>query len=380
VWLALALLLSAAVPLAQKPGEVETDPIRCWWKSDRGSIRVGERFHITLTCGVIDTPTVKVVPTVTQIDPGALQVPPFEIVGGSRREDIVSPPRRYFQYDYTARLIGEGFFGQDVNVPPLSITYRVQSNAGDGSEGRDRTYVLPAMPIRVLSLVPREAADIRDATTGSFADIDARRFRATVAFTIAGVFFAFAAVLIVVAGVRVFGRVRQRTPASARVAPAGVVLAGCVRALKGVKADVVRGGWTPALVRRAVAALRVAAAVALEGRVAQSAAPYGVSERGGQIAIRHGWIRRRRTFVSASATPATIARASAAAGRDREPLQQLATALTTFSNVAYGREVELDRATLDAALDGGLAAIRRQRVRRMLPPGITMRKEQWASS
>src|SRR6476620_731197 len=79
----------------QRPGEVETAPIRCWWKTDRTSIRVGERFTLTLTCSVIETRSVTVVPTLTQIDPGALQIPPFEVVGGSRRDDVVAPPWRY---------------------------------------------------------------------------------------------------------------------------------------------------------------------------------------------------------------------------------------------------------------------------------------------
>src|SRR5215203_5359417 len=48
-----------------RPGEVETAPIRCWWKTDRTSIRVGERFGLTLTCSVIETRSVTVVPTLT---------------------------------------------------------------------------------------------------------------------------------------------------------------------------------------------------------------------------------------------------------------------------------------------------------------------------
>jgi hypothetical protein len=380
----LALSVGVCAPaFAQKPGEVETDPIRCWWKSDRSAIRVGERFHITLTCGVVETPTVKVVPTLTQLDPGALQVPPFEVVGGSRRDDLVTDSRRYFQYEYNARLIAEGFFGQDAKIPALSITYHVQSAAGQGNEGRDRSYVLPALPVRVLSLVPKDASDIRDSATGSFADIDARRFRGNVAYTAAAILFAFAVLLVIVAAVRVFGRVRQRKPAAARVLPAGVVLGACVRALKGVKGQVVRDGWTPALARRALAALRIAGAVALERRVAQEAAADAAAEREGQIAVRHGWIRRRRTLLSASTTAAGIDRAletGRASVRGRESLQQLAAALTTFSSIAYGREAELDRARLDAALDAGTAAIRRQRVSRMLRPAVTLRKEQWASS
>jgi hypothetical protein len=75
------------------------------------------------------------------------------------------------------------------------------------------------MQMRVLSLVPKDIGDIRDAFSDSFADVAARRFRATTAYTVAAVLFAFAAVLFIVAVVRVFGRVRQRKPAAARVVP-----------------------------------------------------------------------------------------------------------------------------------------------------------------
>jgi hypothetical protein len=383
ICLASALLASASIARAQRADTVETDPIRCWWKTDRNAVRVGERFRITLTCGVIDTPEVKVVPTLTQLDPGALQVPPFDVVGGKRGPDIVNPPRRYFQYEYNARLIAEGFFGQDVNIPPLQVTYNVESTTGQGSEGRDRVYVLPAMPMRILSLVPKDASDIRDAAPDSFADLDARRFRASASLTAAVVLFAFAALLVVVGVVRAFGGVRRRTPIHARPVAAGAVLAGCLRALKQVKAEVMRDGWTPALARRAQTAMRIAAAVALGRRLAQDTVASGVAEREGQIAITTGLIRRRRVLISASTTPPVIARELVAGNggfADRAAIEQVQTALATFNAASYGRAGEVDRTTLDAALDGGTAAVRRLRVRSWWRPAMVLRREQWASS
>src|SRR5262245_41522108 len=38
---------------APKEGEVQSDPIRCWWKADRAAVRVGERFGLVLTCATI---------------------------------------------------------------------------------------------------------------------------------------------------------------------------------------------------------------------------------------------------------------------------------------------------------------------------------------
>src|SRR5215207_3436108 len=122
--LLMALAITRPVDARQvpgpRPGEIETAPIRCWWKTDRTSIRVGERFALTLTCSVIETRSVTVVPTLTQLDPGALQIPPFEVIGGSRRDDVVSAPWRYIQYEYSVRFLGEGYFGQDLTIPPVS--------------------------------------------------------------------------------------------------------------------------------------------------------------------------------------------------------------------------------------------------------------------
>src|SRR5512132_1195604 len=110
--LGVAGLLAAAPAFAQakrapRPGEVESDPIRCWWKADRSAIRVGERFTLVLTCGVIETASVKVVPVVNQLEPGAVSLTPFEAVAGRRHDDVVVPPWRYIQFEYAMRLLNE---------------------------------------------------------------------------------------------------------------------------------------------------------------------------------------------------------------------------------------------------------------------------------
>ena len=49
-----------------------------------------------------------------------------------------------------AALLGDEFFGQDVNIPPLKVTYNIQSVQGGGTEGRDQTHLLPPMPFRLF--------------------------------------------------------------------------------------------------------------------------------------------------------------------------------------------------------------------------------------
>ena len=294
---------------AGKPaaGEVASEPIRCWWKTDRTAIRVGERFQLVLTCAVIETTGVTVVPAVNQLEAGAISLTPFEAVSGIRREDVVVPPWRYLQYEYAMRLLSEGFFGQDVNIPSLTVTYNLQA-AGAGSEGRDQTYLLPALPMRVLSLVPRAAGDIRDASGQTFAAVESRRFRATAAVVGAGIAFAFAAVL---------------------------------------------------------------AALALGREVTQEYVDAAAPERQGQLAVRTGLFRRRRALLSAATTSSAITTRLGGTGvsgaQARVNLEQISGAMQLFSAATYGRPADADAPALNSALDDAIAAIRRLRLRSFWP-------------
>jgi hypothetical protein len=359
---ALGVLASSAAAQTKAPGpregEVASDPIRCWWKADRTAVRVGERFGLVLTCSVIETGAITVVPALNQLEPGALSITPFEVVSGTRGEDVVVPPWRYVQFDYTVRLLSDGFFGQDLMIPALTVTYNLQS-AG-GTQGRDKTYVLPALPIRVLSLAPRSASDIRDASGQTFATIASRRFRSSLAFVLAWISFAFAVVLAAFAVMSAVRHYRLRGPAAVRVLPASSVLGGCLNALRDVAGEATRAGWSPELARRAVAALRIAGALAIERPVAQSFADRDTSEREGQIAVRTGWFKPQRVLISAAVTSKAIAghlengRIGAGA---RTRLESLADALSTLSVASYGRNGKPDAGSLDAAIESGRTAV-----------------------
>jgi hypothetical protein len=229
---------------------VQSDPIKCWWKADRTAVRVGERFGLVLTCAVIEAGPITVVPVLNQLEPGALSITPFEVVSGARGDDMVAPPWRYVQFDYAVRLLSDGFFGQDVMIPGVTVTYNLQT-AG-GTQGRDQTYVLPSLPMRILSLVPKGVADIRDASGQTFASIESRRFRSSLASVLAWVSFAFAGVLGIFALVRVVGQFRSKSTVAIRRLPVPAVLSGCLDTISEVSADASKTGWSPGLARRAV--------------------------------------------------------------------------------------------------------------------------------
>jgi hypothetical protein len=360
----------AIAPRAAKPGEVEADPIRCWWKADRTSVRVGEKFGLVLTCSVIETGPITVVPVLNQLEPGALSITPFEVVSGTSHDDVVVSPWRYIQREYSVRLLSDGFFGQDVTIPALTVTYNLQEK-GTGSQGRDQQYILPPLPMRILSLVPRSGDDIRDASGQTFASIESRRFRASLATTTAWVSFAFAFVFGLFALVRATGQLRAKKKGIVKPLPVSSVLGASLSALARVKDDASQAGWTSELSRRAAAALRIAGAVALGRPVSQQIVGPEAVEREGQVTVHSGWPRRRRVMLSAATTSRTIVSSLGnghhPSAQTRANLTSISDALGVLSSSGYGRQAKEDGSALDEALADGTRAVRRIRTATMWP-------------
>ena len=137
--LCLVAARAEAQPAASATENVTLAPIECWTRTSSNSVHVGEMFNLVLTCAVVETQSTTVVPDQSRLDPGALQVPPFEVVGGRQAEDLLTRTHRYFQYEYDLRFVGEQI-GADLELPGPTINYRVQSRVqGDTAiEGSDR--------------------------------------------------------------------------------------------------------------------------------------------------------------------------------------------------------------------------------------------------
>ena len=369
----------SAVPVvAQTPargasaGNVETTPMNCWWMTDKGAVRVGELFGLTLTCRVMETGAVKVVPNLSEVEPTSIELTPFEVLQGTRHEDLVAPPWRYIQYVYTVRLLGDEFFGRDMPIPATNLTFRIQTGGAETLEGAEHRYVLPSMPMRILSLLPTQAADIRDPAVETFGDLETRRSRATTELIASAIFFAFAAVAAVVAAIRIAERYRQRGPTVQETVPVRRVLGGCVREIDGVRAEALRDGWSSSLAARALAAFRVGGAIALQQPVAQTLDDV-TPAREGQLAVRHGLLRRRHAVVSASITADAMERVRVAgngnrrAGAGAEVVDQIRDALAALSAVRYSRNGLVDVQALDRTLDNGCGALRRLRTAQLWP-------------
>lgn len=362
--------LDAQTP-ATPSADVASDSIRCWWKTDKDAVLVGEQFTLALTCGVIENSRIRVAADAKQFEATALPLAPFEVLGSTPHDDIHSPPWRYFQHEYTVRLLGEGFFGQDVDIPALKLTYSVRSATTGEAEGRDQTIVLPALPMRVQSLVSRNTRGIRDEPNETFGAIEARLGQSRGTLTAAGIFFGFAVVLLGLAARHLAGQYIERAPARERLLPSKTVLRGCLRGLRLLKSDVAREGWTDEMVGRALTLFRIAGAVALGRRVAQRTVGAGVGGQTGQLAVRRGMLARKRALVSAATTAGAIA-GQLANGHVPEPrvrtaLEEIRDSLRVFNATHYSRNGHLDATALDGALDHGASALRRLRVSTLWP-------------
>jgi hypothetical protein len=355
----------AAPPAATAPGavSVEADPIRCWWRTSASAIRVGEQFSVVLTCAVVENDSTTVVADQSRLDPAAMQLPPFEVVGGQREPDLRGEQRRFFQYRYDLRLISEELFGKDVHLPSIQIGYHLESRVGRGESvrGRDRTYFLPPESVRVLSLVPADASDIRDAPSWTFGDIEAQRFRSRVFLMVAFVLFTAAALIVVVALVGLLRAARQPALATRRLLSDGALLRGAGRELSSVRKAAEREGWTPELAGRALAAYRVAGSIALSRPVSQRPARRG-DATDGQLLLRGGAFFAKKACVSGSATADAVARDLASgngSAAHRHCLEQLQTALSRFTAALFGREPKLDETALTESMNEAPAMMRR---------------------
>ena len=367
------LSLSTTLGFAQQPTPagadlVPADPIRCWWRTTTSAVRVGETFTVVLTCAILELDTVKVVADQTRLDATAVQLAPFEVVGGVHPPDLRTEDHRLFQYEYKLRIINDRSFGTDIKLPQMRLSYRVQTRAiaGGSIEGREQLYVLPVESIRVLSTVPADATDIRAAPPVTFADIEARSFGANTRIIAGGVSFALAGVAGLVAAVQLVRRYRAKKPETTRLASDPVILREVDRELEAVQRQREATGWTSELAARALALFRIAAGYALLQPVNQAeAARANGAETGAVIVTTRGWRgRSKHVIVSGTATPETLAQARIATpangsgSSDPRRMERLQNVLAEFTRAGYGRSDRLDAAALDGSMTAGRDVVR----------------------
>jgi hypothetical protein len=350
---------AAAQPLVEPPGPPpgRQDALQCWWRTSTPAVTVGEPFSVLLTCAAVDTPNLAILVDAAKLSADAMPLAPFEVLGGAEPAELRAADRRFFQREYRVRLLSDTSFGSDVPIPPVSIAYRIQTRTEEGAwvQGIERRHEVPPLAVRLMSLVPPDARDIRDQTDTTFAELDTAAFRASALRTTGSVVIAIGGLLVALA---LAARPARARPDAAR--PIALddrqVLRRVADELAGVRQRREESGWTGEGVDRALASLRIAASYALSRLPAQRE----VASRPRRIegAIVHRAARGRHIVVSAAVTPETIMRErTLAASEDRaadashlERLEALHEALARFTSASYAARPSLDSDALDRAL------------------------------
>ena len=327
------LLLASTAAFAQTEN-VEVDPVTCWWRTTATAVRAGEAFDVVLTCSFLQTEAARVVVDESRLAPSVVQLTPFEVIGGARAKDIVTAARRFVQYEYRLRLVAENTFGTEVMLQPVEIAYRIESSVGAGEAlaGRDLTYALPPLTMRLLSLVPDTALDIREAPVATFAEIEDAGFRGAMFRVLAVVLVVLGLLMAALALLGILRRRRARDPRSRRMLSETAILRAVRRELASLQDQARVSGWTGELAGRALAATRIVAACESGDAVTQSESNGNVA-MDGQLVIDG---RRKATIVSAAAT----------ASRSEE----LREALSRLTAVRFGRNGVID-ARLDDSVE-----------------------------
>ena len=349
----LGWLLALAAPASSQQ---LVDPIRCWRQASTGAVTIGEQFTVVLTCAVFESRDAQVVPDESRLNVASIQMAPFEILGGSHPPDVRRGSRRFFQYDYQVRIISRDAIGQDVNVPGLTISYRIHSQAGAAAklEGRDLSYVLPPLPIKVLSLVPADAADIRDASAASFATVESLRSRSRMFEAVAIALGLLAGIMVVLALVPLARRGRSTTDVNRNVTPDRAIVSAAASALSEAQSRAARDGWTDDTIASALSPMRVIAAAAIDHPISQRPLPPDGAVPEGRLRVDHGLMRRAAATVSSAVTTDDLLRVSepngAATLTRTQQIDGLRRSLATLTAAIYRRAPERDAASLDDAV------------------------------
>jgi len=152
--------------------------------------------------------------------------------------------------------------------------------------------------------------------------------------------------------VMLIGMLRRKAPKSAAAAAhlgPRAILGTVAKELDDVQ-RASRGGWTPELVCRALAALRIAGAYATNRTVGQIPAKAGETPREGVVVVRA--FGRGDVYVSGAATAESAAFANAPAG--------LSDALRTLTVSRYGRVEKFD-SMADEAMQTAIRVTSEQR-------------------
>ena len=137
--------LAAAQDNPANDGRGRSDPLLVAHEQ-RGAVRIGETFDRRLDLrGARDRRRCRSCRTSRSWPIRRSRWRRSRSSAGSHPPDLRSGQRRFFQYQYSLRIINPDVIGQDVPLPNLVVHYRVNSRLPGNAamQGRDLSYLLP---------------------------------------------------------------------------------------------------------------------------------------------------------------------------------------------------------------------------------------------
>ena len=347
-----AALATAGSSDAAADAPLRQEPVQCWWRTSAGAVYVAQPFTLLLTCSIVESDQQHVVVDQGKLGAGALSLSPFEVFGGGTLTESRSGGQWFFQRQYQVRLVTDTF-GEDVLIPPVVVTYQLETEAAAGgrTRGVERRHGLPPLPMRVVSLVPAAADDIREVPIDTFEEVDDAEFAASLYRGAGLLLMGVGAVGLIVALATGF-RARGPKTEGAGSLEDRLILRLVARELESVRAARLGTGWTADLVGRTMAAMRIVGSYlvqrppSIKGLDSHEKAPAGV--------LVHRDKRGRLTSITSSLTPARFRGLQPDDDAHHIALQD---ALDAFTRAHYGREELLDAGQLDAGIDVALRAL-----------------------
>lgn len=348
--LMLMILFYGAHEARAQEAEKVSEPIKCWWKTDKSTIRLGEKFEVILTCQVVETDLERVVPQEGDLEPSAISFVPYTSIEGVRYPDIRRKNFRFFQYKYDLRLMGEDFFGKEVSIPTLEVKYRIDRKVQKESiNTKENIYRLPELPMKVSSLVPKDTKDIRDSNHKTFGTIKELRFKATFGFVLAGLFLILPLAVMSLPFWRAI-LVWKRSSSNGTLFGNTTLLRRMLSELKYIKSLRSKSGWNSEVVGKVMTVCRIAGAIALSKNVNQLSEKFEEKGLEGQLKLRKGWRWPKKVMISSNLTPETMrANVSAVSDVNGKWSNEFIGVFEVFNDARYSPD-HLDEARLDTYL------------------------------
>ena len=145
--------------------------------------------------------------------------------------------------------------------------------------------------------------------------------------------------------------------------PDRAVASRAARELTEVQAMAAGDGWTEIAVARALAAVRLIAALAIRHPISEKVMKAGAPVPDGRLEVAHGRMRTMRAAVSSAVTATDVAMtgsqlADSASLTRRQQLEGLQAALADLTAALYRQAPVRDAATLNEAARHGVSAAR----------------------